>query len=465
MNFSAERTRSLPDYSFQNRCKLEVLAHIAKRRSPLLCCPTGGGKTRMACGVIHTLLHRRDGGRPLRVLVLAHRHELVDQWAATLRHHGIEPRGLMPVEKPLALGTIQTAFARLQNPEFRRWLESIDVVVLDECHHAQSPSWNAVVKACRNAVAFGLSATPWAPGGSALGLSKFDSVVQAPSVSELIGLGCLTPAAIYQPRHSIDTRGLSKSGADFNLGELAKRANIEAITRTALQEYGRYCPGQTCMVFTTTVQHAKDVADAFRQDGWAAASIDGGVNREERVRIFKRLENRTLRILVSCELIGEGVDVPVCSAMISLRPTASARLWVQQAGRTLRFSPGKEISTIIDMGRNAVKHGLPEDERRWSLERGVERAERTPRVCPHCRRVDYHAGKCLHCDRTMPPVRQIIVPSEVAGLPKERIMAMEFKKLMRFCHLLTREQVYDVAKIRGYQPGWAMNVIERRERR
>lgn len=452
------------DWSFQAECEAQVLALLQRGKSVLYVCPTGGGKTKLTCDVIARV---RNAPRPWRVLVLVHRYELVYQWHDSLKRIGILATDLAGygLGRAVTVGTIQTVHSRLKVDAFKRDLQGFDLVICDEFHHAEARTWKEVIRACENAQVLGLTATPWSIGGAPLGLAHVDTVVHAPSIPELIERGCLMRSAVFQPRHTINTRGVSSGAGDYVIRELQRVADQEAITLTAIGEYVKRCAGDPCVAFCTTVEHARNVAAAFCKQGWPSASVDGQMPREERQRVFRRLEIGSLFVVTSCELINEGVDIPVVSAMISLRPTKSARVWLQQVGRVLRVAPRKRLATIIDIAANARKLGLAEDPRRWTLKEGLMPNEKLPRVCPSCRRVHHHGERCIDCGRAMPPPAPPVVLRPVSGVPWERIKQMDYQRFTRFCHTLSKDELIEAAKIKGYSPGWAWNFIMRKEGR
>jgi superfamily II DNA or RNA helicase len=118
------------------------------------------------------------------------------------------------------------------------------------------------------------------------------------------------------------------------------------------------------------VAHAGHVAEAFRQAGYRAASIDGSLSDYERARRLQDLADGGLHVLTSCDLIDEGLDVPVATVAILLRRTCSKAKHKQQLGRVLRAHPGKRCAIVIDHVGNLLRHGPPDKPERWSLDGG-----------------------------------------------------------------------------------------------
>jgi RNA polymerase subunit RPABC4/transcription elongation factor Spt4 len=153
-----------------------------------------------------------------------------------------------------------------------------------------------------------------------------------------------------------------------------------------LSHYRRYLDGQTAIAFCCSVAHAEAVADLFQRNDVAAASIDGTMDAATREQLLADLGAGRLKVLTSCALIGEGVDVPSVAGCILLRPTQSVSLHLQMIGRCLRPQPGKQ-AVILDHVGNVVRLGHHLEEREWTLEGTPKRdREKAPsvKVCPQC---------------------------------------------------------------------------------
>ena len=136
----------------------------------------------------------------------------------------------------------------------------------------------------------------------------------------------------------------------------------------AVDEYARLCPGVPAVAFCVDRAHSEAVAERFRAGGRRAAHVDGETPANDRRNAIASLGNGGLDVLCNCGLISEGVDVPAIGAAILLRPTASVALYLQQVGRALRPSPGKDRAIILDFAGNVARHGLPDEPRAWSLD-------------------------------------------------------------------------------------------------
>jgi superfamily II DNA or RNA helicase len=153
-----------------------------------------------------------------------------------------------------------------------------------------------------------------------------------------------------------------------------------------LTHYRQHLSGQTAIAFCCSVAHAEAVARLFQDAGIAASSIDGNTDATRRRQLLIDLGTGSLKVLTSCALIGEGVDVPSVGGCILLRPTASVGLHLQMIGRCLRPQPGKR-AVILDHVGNSLRLGHHLEDREWSLDGATKRdreASPSVKVCPTC---------------------------------------------------------------------------------
>ena len=189
-------------------------------RAPLVCMPTGAGKT-----VFFGAAAKRTSARNKRVLILAHRRELVRQASRKLTDtdvpHGIIAPGHTPTRDLVQVASVQTLARRLDT------LPMFDLIVIDECHHSVAGQWDRVIKAQPRARLLGVTATPERLDARGLGVSAggcFDDLIIGPSVAELTAMGFLVPARVYAPAEAPDLSGIRTKGGDFD-GRTARRAD------------------------------------------------------------------------------------------------------------------------------------------------------------------------------------------------------------------------------------------------
>lgn len=430
-------------------------------RRPLAVSPTGSGKT-----VLFSYITSQVLKRGARVMIVAHRREILDQISATLNRVCV-PHGFIQAGKPMSkqaamVASIQTLGRRLDQ------IAEPDLVIIDEAHHAVSKTYIEVFARWPNSKFIGVTATPERLDGKGLG-SMFDRMVMGPSVEWLIDNGFLARPVYYAPKESVDLSGVHKVAGDFDRAEAEEIIDTPRITGDAVTHYRRFCGGQRAVAFCISVAHAQHVADQFCAAGVPAASIDGTLDPEVRRQRVADLTAGKILVLTSCELISEGFDLPAVNAAILLRPTHSLSMHLQQLGRALRPFHGKTHATILDHVGNCLRHGLAEQERAWDLDGREKRAKKSTPVetkqCKHCFAI-FTGTTCPQCgtDREVTAREVEEVDGELQRLSIEDIAAKrEARREEGKCRTL--DDFKALARARGYKPGWAYFRWQARQRK
>lgn len=432
---------------YQDKGLGDIRAALAQKfRAPLYVLPTGGGKT-----VTYAAMAQGAAAKGNTVLILEHRKELIKQASMALAALGVRHRIIAPpkiIDKirkahvakfgwPMIDQAANVAVASVQTLARRMdWLALFNprIIIIDEAHHAVAGTWARVIKACPKAVLIGVTATPCRHDGKGLG-DVFDFLIVGPSMREMIEEGYLVPYRVIVPPLKADVSQVRRTGGEADLDEQAKILDKPHITGDAVQHYSEWTPGKPAIVCCTNVKHAGHVADAFKAAGWRFEVVTGDMDGDLRDRRLAGLEDGSLQGIVQVEVAGEGTDIPAAEVVIMLRFTDSESLFRQQAGRVSRpvYAPGFDLSAregrldaiahsekpfawLIDCVGNVGKqtpegfmpyHGLPTDDREWTLQGRKRRAKGAPLEkestvravqCPKCYGVD--------------------VPRLVCGLPK-----------------------------------------------
>jgi len=371
-------------------------------KSVLLVAPTGFGKT-----VCFSHLSAEVSKRNKRVFIIAHRTELLDQISDTLEKFNV-PHGFIAAKRPnlkkrpVQVASVQTLVRRLADHK------PPDLVIIDEAHHAIAGStWGKILKAWPQTYRLGVTATPQRLSGHGL-RESFERMVVGPSVRELIDGGSLSEYRLFAPPSHF-SGNLHTVGGDYAKGELATAMDKPKITGDAVSHYKKLCNGKRAIAFCVSLDHAAHVAQQFKTAGFRSERIDGRLEATTRKNLVRRFSQGEIQILTSCEIVSEGFDLPAIECGILLRPTQSLSLYLQQVGRTLRPFPGKEFSVILDHAGNTLRHGLPDDERDWSLDgqptkRG-KKGEAAPsvRTCGECfAALRSSTEKCPYCGWVFP---------------------------------------------------------------
>jgi DNA repair protein RadD len=371
------------------------------RKAVLAVLPTGGGKT-----VCFSYIAQAASIKGNRVLILVHRAELLDQAsrAMPVPHGIIAANRAMDLSHTVQVASVQTVARRLHLlPR-----DFFQLLVVDEAHHTTAGTWARVIAHFSQAKLLGVTATPIRGDGRGLG-EHYQAMVQGPTAAELTSEGYLAPARVLAPP-GFDSAGLRKRMGDFDTKQAEQR--VGTIMGDCLGHYRKHLSGQTAIAFCCSVAHAEAVAHLFQSAGIAAASIDGSMDTSTRRELLQRLAVGDLKVLTSCALIGEGVDVPSVGGCILLRPTASVGLHLQMIGRCLRPQPGKR-AVVLDHVGNTLRLGHHLEERDWTLD-GLRKRDReaapSVKVCPQCFATSPSAAQvCADCGHVFaPPERREI---------------------------------------------------------
>ena len=428
-------------------------AFAAGHRRILLVAPTGAGKT-----VVATMIVEGAIAKQRRVLVLAHRAEIIEQTSAKLDAIGVD-HGIIQADHwrvrawlPVQVASVQTLARRLAHKP------DADILIWDEAHHVNANTYRTIIEAYPDAIHIGLTATPYRTDGRALG-DVFEDLIVVAQIRELIDQGFLVQPRYFAP-FSPDFSAVHTVAGEFNQRESSAVMNQPKLIGDIVETWQKLTCGLTTVCFAASVAHSKAITERFIEAGIPAAHLDGETPRDERTAVLRRLGTGEIQVLSNCAIISEGWDLPSCSCAILARPTESKSLHNQMIGRVLRASPGKPSALVLDHAGNLQRHGFPTDPQEFSLEGFEKRTkENDPsvRICPRCYCAFYsRQGACPECG-WKPEAKQIVAPSlkEAAG------ELVEVSAEKRVAIASDRERVRLLAKwratgeARGYKPGWA----------
>lgn len=416
-----------------------------KRKRVVIVLPTGGGKT-----VIFSYIASNAVALGNRVWIIAHRKELTRQAGATLAQFGVY-HGVIRSGEPMDADCMVQVCSIDSLPSRVGKIPPPDLIIIDEAHHAISSKYTKVLDAYPDARVIGVTATPQRLDGRGLG-DVFEELIEGPSLGWLTENGYLSLARYYAPPVPLDMTGVRKIRGDYDTAALEAAMNKPTITGCAVSHYQKYCDGQPMLSFCVSVQHAKDVAAEYRMAGYRAAAVDGKMKDAERDDCIEGLGTGKWQIITSCDLIGEGLDVPVVSGAQLLRPTESLILFLQQVGRVLRKADGKTHATILDHVGNCQRHGLAHDPREWTLDgrksknKGV--AEVLVRECPECYSAHKPTPTCPYCGFIYPPMPKSKAEIRAGELEELKFVAARKKMEERDCK--TIEDFVRLGISRGY---------------
>ncbi len=320
---------------------------------------TGAGKTVAALGFVEA---SQTGG----VLILTHRRNLVDQFNGELRERGYSKR----ICKPLLKGedsskgpvTVETYQWFVRNAG--KISSAYTIVICDEAHTALGEKTSGAIREWTGPIFIGMTATGALIARHVTDLfptqtSRFDLAqaarrgVIAPLRCVRIspGVGVRTIANVPLRRGEIDT--------EFDQDELAKLLDQQPFNMAVANLYKTRFNGVPGVVYAAGVQHAYNLAEAFRAEGIKAQGVSGETPKRELAEILARYERGEIDVLINAQLLAEGWNSPRATVCVHLAPTASKRIYQQRVGRVTRRHPGKEAGLVVDFVHPATKHDDP----------------------------------------------------------------------------------------------------------
>ncbi|RYD27403.1 MAG: helicase, partial [Lysobacteraceae bacterium] len=308
----------------------------------------------------------------------------------------------------------------------------------------------------------GVTATPSRLDGRGLH-AVYDHLVEGPSVKDLIAIGHLVKPQVYAyPVTELELEQIPKRAGEYDLKLIADRVDRPQITGSAVEHYRKLSPGEPAIAFCASITHAEHVAQQFTAAGYPFACLHGKMRTEERMKTLQAYREGRLIGLTSVDLISEGTDLPFATTAILLRPTTSTALYLQQVGRVLRPAAGKTRALILDHVGNSLTHGLPDDDRQWSLE-GLRRSTETRlpiRQCKTCFRVFESGQRCPWCQsvNTVARERSLTEGSgDLVEVTEWDIARFKAEKKQAYQRARSYAEVLAVTKQFGDKPGYAYN--------
>ncbi len=369
--------------------------------------PTGGGKTIIGGALLSSWLM---GGR--KAVWLTHRKELAEQTCRMLTDAHVpamtDVRWTPGTDAPaMSQGAVilmaQTVGRRTAKREVWNRYDADDLMVIDEAHHAAAAGWERAMQQWPGRI-LGMTATPWRTSKKE-GFDHLFGVLRCgPQVADLQSDNWLCDARtlLPPPEKRIIGGEVDRVSGEFTEAGivLANKNRPLVMTAEVLEFWQKHAGNRPTITYAVSVEHAQNLRDVFNKAGVAATVILGDSGSEERNKAISGFKEGTIKVLVNVIVATEGFDLPDASCIVIARPTLSLALFLQMVGRGLRPKENGGNCVILDLAANSVIHGLPEEERQWSLRpRGEQDPGDAPVVwCPECGTVSHAASHhCRNC--------------------------------------------------------------------
>lgn len=319
----------------------------------LLVLPTGTGKTIVFAAITNDRV--KEGSR---VLILAHRGELLDQAADKLRKSTGLGSALEKAESScfgswyrVVVGSVQTLMRESRLKKFPE--DYFSTIIIDEAHHVISDSYQKVLKHFPKAKVLGVTATPDRGDMKDLG-TYFEHIAYEYTLPQAIREKYLSPIRAMTVPLKIDISQVSVQAGDFKVGEIGTA--LDPYLEQIATEMEAYCRSRKTVVFLPLVKTSQKFRDILNKHGFFAAEVNG--NSEDRAEVLDDFDKGIYNVLCNSMLLTEGWDCPSVDCIIVLRPTKVRSLYCQMVGRGTRLFPGKDHLLLLDFLWLTDRHDL-----------------------------------------------------------------------------------------------------------
>ena len=372
-NEFCQKDITLRDY--QPLAKEEIFSKWNRVDNILYQMPTGTGKTRLFTSIIRDisiwgLRHNIN----YRILIIAHRSELIEQSSRSLDKYHIKYgvlAGTMKDKRDLTQAIQVASIQTITHPANQCLIDELkfDFIIIDEAHHAVANSYQKLWEYCPDAKKLGVTATPWRMTNSGFA-QIFDAYIPSMSIKDFIQKGWL---ASYQ-YYSIPTSSeLGKSiesirefdiAGDYKTSALVEVCDTSRIRAQLYDSYEKNVLGKKGIIYSISREHSEHICLQYRSRGVAIENIDSKTPAKVREKVIQAFRNGEIDIIVNVDIFSEGFDCPDIEFIQLARPTKSLVKYIQQVGRGLRKNGDKKCIILDNVGMYS-RFGLPNEERDW----------------------------------------------------------------------------------------------------
>lgn len=357
----------------QIKAKAQIFEAWGTYNSVMLQMPTGTGKTYLFTSLINDILNTyKQAHKEIRILVVAHRTELLDQISSTLTRFGI-PHGFIQgtreqyLWRRVQVGSIMSLLTEKNYNNVCR--QRFDYIIVDEAHHSLADTYIKLFGLFPKAKKLGVTATPWRLNHESF-LSLYQCLITTPQISWFISNGLLADFDYVsikpesEVQRLVDNSEVSLTG-DFSNADLENTFNNQRIRSKLYESYRQFADGRKGIIYAINKRHAAKIAELYCSHGVKAVAIDCDTLKEERQDLISAFKNGDIQVLVNVDIFTEGFDCPDVNFIQLARPTKSLALYLQQVGRGLRIVKGKDKTIILDNVGLYNYFGLPDANRKW----------------------------------------------------------------------------------------------------
>lgn len=361
-------------FDYQTKSKRQIFEAWDKYNSILFQMPTGTGKTRLFTSLVRDLTYWSESkNKRIKILIIAHRKELIDQIDGCLSKYQIKHGKIVgghrkDFNQNVLVASIQTLSQSRQRDAYRAL--DANFIIIDEAHHSIAPSYKRLWELFPNAKFLGVTATPWTMAKVGFD-SIYNDIILSLQPREFIKINRLAPYDYYSIK---DNNDVYKSihqiheydhDGDYTRSALEKRFDNLSIRAKLLDSYQKFAKGKKGIIYSICRAHSKHICEEYANAGIKITDIDGDTPKAERERKVEDFKSGEIEILVNVDIFSEGFDCPDIEFIQLARPTRSLVKYIQQVGRGLRVSHNKEKCIILDNVGAYYDFGLPDLDRDW----------------------------------------------------------------------------------------------------
>lgn len=432
-------------YRYQRDAVRNAWGFMQQGENVVVVSPGGSGKTLMIAMLARLALRARKS-----VLVLVHRRELITQAVDHLVDYGIDRKKIgvlghgiedLPDYMMVCVASLQTY--RLRD------IEQADIVLVDEAHHAPARTYKEIIERHARGTVAGFTATLVRMDG--VGFEEvFDKLLVAATMKQLLRSKRITAPVCWGPvgELPVDLSSVPVRGGDYATTALSHVMNRDELVGNTVTHYKKHGGNQQAIGFAVSVEHTESLAKRFRNAGISSTGLHGKMSEEEQLDVLARFKRKDIRVLWTCQLANEGLNIPEVRVVIMARPTKSFVVYQQQAARCMR--PGTK-PILLDHAGNVLVHGLPYIDRQFSLSGLLEEVpvEATAKECPDCGNMAMCGSMvCEECAYEFP------VPA------KKEVMSETDESLVKVSYAAFARRVKSFARKHKVGDAWVQRVIE-----
>ena len=372
-NEFCQKDITLRDY--QQLAKEEIFSKWNRVDNILYQMPTGTGKTRLFTSIIRDisiwgLRHNIN----YRILIIAHRSELIEQSSRSLDKYHIKHgvlAGTMKDKRDLTQAIQVASIQTITHPANQCLIDELkfDFIIIDEAHHAVANSYQKLWEYCPDAKKLGVTATPWRMNNSGFA-QIFDAYIPSMSIKDFIQKGWLASYQYYSIPTSSELVKSIESIREFDIAGDYKNSALVGVCDTSriraqlYDSYEKNVLGKKGIIYSISREHSEHICLQYRSRGVAIENIDSKTPAKVREKVIQAFRNGEIDIIVNVDIFSEGFDCPDIEFIQLARPTKSLVKYIQQVGRGLRKNGDKKCIILDNVGMYS-RFGLPNEERDW----------------------------------------------------------------------------------------------------